>query len=245
MVPLDSARKRALKELQATLGHVFADLALLEQALVHPSYGNEHGIPDYERLEFLGDAVVELVVSERLFHHLPEATEGRLSDIRKHLLEKDAHARAAAAWGVGSLLRLGRGEAQSGGAHKPGVLGDVFEAVVGALFLDGGVDACRRVLEPWMVQALSSITRVKDPKTDLQEQVQAHLGVTPQYRTLERAGPAHEPLFHVVVEVGGEGWGEGLGPSKRKAQREAALVALERLHGSLPAASAVTSIGEP
>jgi len=222
----EMTREEVLRALQESIGHTFESPALLEQALVHPSFSHEHHAADYQRLEFLGDAVVELVVSEFLFRAFPQSREGQLSAVRKHLLEKSAHAAAALSWGVGPAIRLGRGEIRGDGWRKPGILADVFEAVVGAVFLDAGFEASRRVLEPWMDQAVRHIKRVKDPKTELQEAAQSRFKATPEYQTLETVGPSHEPVFRVAVTIGGIQRGEGRGASKRQAQQAAAEMAL-------------------
>ena len=213
------------------VGHTFRDPALLTLALTHASYAHEHGGPDQERLEFLGDAVLQLVVTDWLYERFPTAREGELSRLRQRLVNTGCLAEVGGRLGLGPHLRLGAGEDASGGRERPRVLAGAVEAVIGAAFVDGGVDAARAMLRGWLgehVEALAAATpgASKDPRNALQELEQAAHGTTPTYHVTDTSGPAHAPWFVVEVRVGDRSLGRGEGASKREASRLAALAAL-------------------
>jgi ribonuclease-3 len=220
-----------------TLRLRFNDKSLLLRALTHPSYLNENpeeGLEDNERLEFLGDAVLDFVSGEWLYHHFPEASEGRLTRLRAALVRTETLARFARESNLGAALRLGHGEEDSGGRQRDGNLCGAFEALVGALYLDQGIEAVRAFVEPLFEPALRAITEAdqdKDPKSLLQEWSQAHLGVTPVYETTATRGPDHAKEFTVTVYLGDKSYGEGTGYSKQAAAQKAALQALHSIHG--------------
>jgi ribonuclease III len=236
-----------LEPLAIALGHRFRDGRLLLTAVTHRSFLNEMGAADAtdnERLEFLGDAFVDLAAAEHLYRRLPEAQEGVLTALRAALVCKATLARFARQLGLGHYLRLGRGEAAGGGRDRPTILGDTFEAVVGALYLDGGAEAARdlvlRFLEPEAESVLAEQT-FQDAKSAFQEQIQQRWHVTPYYATVAEEGPQHERVFVVEVRVGQEVWGVGTGRSKAEAARWAARVALERIEvGAVPQADPAT-----
>jgi ribonuclease III len=225
-------RDTRLAALQARLGHAFRDPALLDEALTHPSWTSAH--PDHphnQRLEFLGDAVLQFVATDRLFRALPGAREGDLSRLRRTLVAGGSEAAVGRTWDLGAGLRLGPSEERDGGRDRDRVLEDAFEAVVGAVYLDGGLEAVRTVLEPFLAGLLASGRSRADehPKTLLMEAVQS-LGLRePVYEVVEAQGPDHLRAFRVVVRVGGAAWGEGTGKSRREAERDAAQRALGRL----------------
>jgi ribonuclease-3 len=219
-----------LSALEERLGHVFRDRALLEAALSHPSSEHERGASPSacERLEFLGDAVLQLAVSELLMERHPERPEGWLTRARARTVNRDALAARARALGLAHHVRLGRGERLAGGAEKPSILADILEAVLGALYLDAGFGPVRGVVEREIALGDSfGEPELVDPKTRLQEQLQARGQGTPQYRTTGTRGPAHALEFSVEVRLGEEVLGVGSGPSKRAAEQEAARRALE------------------
>jgi len=227
-------RATRLAALQARLGYAFRDPALLEEALTHRSWTETHpGRPDNERLEFLGDAVLQLVVSHALFAALPGAREGDLSRLRRLVVAGGAETEAGRRWDLGPCLHLGRGEARDGGRDKARILEDAFEAVVGAVYLDGGLEAARALVAPLVDGVLAAGPPLVDPhpKTRLMERVQALGHAEPRYQVLQRDGPVHRSAFRVAVLVDGETWGEGTGGSRREAERAAALGALARLDG--------------
>ena len=219
----------------SALGHDFARAELLRLALTHSSWANEHGAGQAhnERLEFLGDAVLELCVSQKLFSAIPGAREGELTRLRSELVSTESLARRAREQGLDKRLLLGRGEERQGGRARDTVLSDVFEAVLGAIFADGGFAAAQRAVERvfadlwprWEGEA----PRRKDCKTRLQEVCQRRFGALPTYALLENSGPEHAPLFRVSVTLpdGRALFAEGGG--RRRAEHEAARNALELL----------------
>jgi ribonuclease III len=212
--------------LQARLGYRFRRRELLDLALTHRSYANERGLAgNYERLEFLGDSVLGVLAAEWLFREYPEEAEGRLSALKSALVSGPALARRAAELGIGSALRLGVGEDRSGGRDKSSLLADALEAVLGAVFLDRGLDAARRIAEPLLGDSLSEIEEIADAKTRLQEMAQARGLGLPVYRLLAESGPDHRKRFTAECVLGAHrGIGEG-GTKKRAEQRAAGVVA--------------------
>ena len=219
-------------EFMDRLGHRFSDLDLLTQALSHPSWTNEAGFDaeaSNQRLEFLGDAVLELTVSRMLYEKFPEADEGRLTRARAFLVNEGSLSRLARDLGLSRMLLLGRGEAGDGGADKPSILADALEAVLGAVFIDGGLEAAETVAGRLFLGRLeSAIDRAPaaEAKTRLQELVQRSRHITPQYRLVDESGPDHDKRFVVEVEVDGQVWGEGRGRSRKEAEQRAAVRAL-------------------
>lgn len=218
------------------LGVTFEKLELLEQALTHKSFANEapvvDGVEHNERLEFLGDAVLSLVVGEMLMQANPAVTEGELSRMRATLVNGDELAVQAAALGLGEALRLGRGEERSQGREKDSILADAFEAVLAAAYLDGGLEAARRIVERSLGERIRSITHAHpdlDPKSRIQEHLQAQGLAPPEYKLVGSSGPDHRRKFEVEV-CGDRGvLGCGTGRSKKAAEQEAARDALTRL----------------
>lgn len=228
-----SARAVAIERLRGLLGYPADDLGRLPEALTHKSYANETGEPgDNERLEFLGDAIVGLVVAEALMARHPGATEGQLSRWRAGIVNARSLATFARARGLGEALRVGRGEELTGGRNKETLLADAYEAVVGALYRDQGLEAARGfVLEDALprVEEADVAQARPDAKTALQELVHARWRTSPSYTLLETTGPDHEKLFTVQVEVGDAVTTRGVGRSKKLAERDAAQAALEAL----------------
>jgi ribonuclease-3 len=222
--------------LQQSLGITFNNISLLEQALVHSSYVNENPgfapIPN-ERLEFLGDAVLGLVVAERLYQDFPQFTEGQMTRLRAALVRRETLARMAQAIGLGDHLYLGKGEEASGGRQKPVNLAGAIEAVIGAIFLDQGLARARdftlRLLETDLREAVTRGDSI-DYKSELQELIQAKEQQIPTYHVIESTGPDHDKRFTVEVRVGDTLLGRGSGKSKKTAESEAARAALEKLH---------------
>lgn len=226
-----SEESDALARAEQRLGHAFARKDLLETALSHPSFAHERdGSRGNERLEFLGDAVLGLAVAELLYAAHPEWHEGELTRARAALVNAGSLAGCARALDLGELVRLGRTEQRSGGAEKDRILANVFEAVLGAIHLDGGPAAGRAFVERVFGPALVDAPRPeRDAKTRLQEWAHAALRVTPGYRTLEDSGVDEDAeRFRVAVVVGDEVWAEGVGRTKRQAEQVAAERALTR-----------------
>lgn len=225
-----------LDEAQQAIGYTFRDPRLLDEALTHTSYVNElreQESKDNERLEFLGDAVLALVISEHVASACPDLAEGALSKLRASLVSEATLARVARRLDLGRLLRLGRGEERTHGRDKDSILANTLEAVLAAIYRDGGLDAARRFALDAFAQELREITnqdagRAGDYKTRLQEWCQQRYGIVPQYTTTRESGPAHQKTFEVAVTIQGEVLGRGTGRSKKEAEQAAAQQALER-----------------
>lgn len=221
-----------LNKFQKRLDVRFTDLSLLQRALTHRSYLNEHPehmLEDNERLEFLGDAVLDFIAGAWLFHRFPEMDEGRLTRLRAGLVRTETLARFAESLDLGDALLLGRGEDESGGRRRISNLCGSFEALVGALYLDQGMEAAQSFVEPLLGPALDDIlsrAADKDAKSLLQEWSQAELGLTPVYRTIASEGPDHAKEFTVAVMIGQTDCGRGVGHSKQAAAQLAAQQAL-------------------
>lgn len=216
-------------------GLSFRNRALLRTALTHRSYLNEHTDVDWEdneRLEYLGDAVLDFMLADYLYESFPNAPEGELTALRAALVRRETLSRLATRLDVGSALLMGHGEVETGGRQRPATLCAAFEALVGALYLDQDLSAVSEWVLP-MMQAELAAAKVevmdKDPKSRLQEMAQAALGVTPRYRTVAADGPDHAKIFRVQVAIGDSMCGEGEGPSKQLAAQNAALDALGRV----------------
>lgn len=226
---------------ERALALTFHDKTLLQRALTHRSYLNENPeylLDDNERLEFLGDAVLDFVVGEYLYHRFPEGDEGNLTSLRAALVCTRSLAGFATQLGLGNHLLLGHGEDEGGGRERPAVLCGAFEALAGALYLDQGLAQVTAFVIPLAEPALAHILRNnldKDAKSILQELSQAHLGHTPRYRTIDTHGPDHDKLFTVAVTVNGVTYGKGQGRSKQAAAQAAAAEALEQLDAMLNA----------
>jgi ribonuclease III len=215
--------------LEKKLGHRFKRADLLDLALTHRSWANEQGIPEhYERLEFLGDAVLGLVTGEWLYQNHPELPEGELSKRKAQLVSRPALAHHAEMIELGPTLRIGVGEDRSGGRTKASLLADSMEAVFGAVYLDGGLEAARNVILPMLKEAAVEPVQLlaADAKTQLQELTQALGWDLPEYRLAGATGPDHSKVFAVECWVGGEVAGRGEGPSKKMAEQKAAAEAL-------------------
>lgn len=219
-----------MEKLCDKLGYRFKNANLLVTALTHPSFGGDHHVPHYQRLEFLGDAVLELAVSEYLYSELPEVDEGRLTRIRAALVREETLCRAAKRLGLGKFIRLSVGEERSGGRNKPSILSDVMEAVFAAVYLDGGFDCAVKVVRSALSDELSPETLADplDAKSRLQELLQRG-GEMPNYEYLSMEGPPHAPVFFYRVCDGARVLGTGSGSSKQNAQQAAARDALKRM----------------
>lgn len=216
--------------LERRFGHEFKEHELLERALTHSSWARENGTSDNERLEFLGDAVVGLAVSDILMERFGggEKDEGELSRIRASLVNGASLARAATSAGLGEFLLLGRGEDASGGREKESILEAAFEAVIGALFLDGGYQLARRVVKAELGERIEERPPQDfDPKSELQERLAAAGQERPHYTVSSKSGPDHMPTYEITVSTGAETLGRGRGNSRKAAEREAASKAIE------------------
>ena len=219
-----------MQVLEERLGHIFQNRKLLETALTHPSFGGDHHVPHYQRLEFLGDAVLELAVSRYLYFELPEVDEGKLTRIRAALVREESLNRAARRIGLGAFIRLSVGEERSGGREKPSILSDVMEAVLAAVYLDAGFDEAVRIIGMVLGEELRPevLKDHLDAKSRLQELMQRE-GRMPSYDYLSMEGPPHAPVFAYRVMDGEQELGRGSGTSKQNAQQAAARDALKRM----------------
>lgn len=238
-------REGLISAVERLVNHQFRDANLLIQALTHSSYSNENSthaenarreIPDNERFEFLGDAVIGLVVAKALMERFPDACEGRLSRWRSSLVSRKTLAEISLELRMGDLILLGRGERRTGGAEKRSILAAVLEAVVGAVYVDGGLEKATEFLEDiyqgWFDRLLDgddSAIRMLDRKTHLQERTQQVYRSTPEYRLVESWGAEHEKNFRVEILIAGEVVARGDGRSKKEAEQSAAQAALEVL----------------
>ena len=227
-------RGDSLSDLETRLGYVFRDRALAETALTHTSWRNEAPAPgraDNERLEFLGDAVLALVVSDLLMRRLPDSAEGDLTRARAGLVSEGGLARAAGALDLGRFLFVGRGEERTGGRARPSILADALEALMGAVYLDGGLDAVTavvgRLFQPDLAD-VESHARL-DYKSRLQERAQALWQAAPVYQVVAESGPDHDKRFEVALSFAGREWARASGRSKKEAEQSAAAVALETI----------------
>ena len=219
------------ENLQSRLGYVFRDAVLLQLALTHPSVAHEQGAPvqHNQRLEFLGDAVLQLVLTRELYEKFPACGEGPLTKARAKLVNRRSLAEQGRLLGLGESLILSHGEATHGGRERPSALADTFEALLGAIFLDGGFDAARNFVLHRFVGAfggLSVIPVLDNPKGELQEWLQTQSAESPHYRMLSATGPDHDRIFECTVHHNGEELARGKGKSKKAAESEAALNAL-------------------
>jgi ribonuclease-3 len=227
----------AYAPLEQRLGHQFLDLRLLEQALTHKSYLNENptsGRADNERLEFLGDALLGFIIGELLMAAFPGRSEGELSKTRAQIVNEVGLAEVAQAIDLGEWLFLGRGEEQSGGRRKPSLLADACEAVMAAIYLDGGfsaaLDAVRRLFGDRVLAIREA--GIGDFKTRLQEEVQGRMRLHPRYQVVGESGPAHEKRFEIALYLGDREYARGSGRSKKEAEQRAAELALDLLQSN-------------
>jgi ribonuclease-3 len=234
-------RGKSRGALEERIGYHFSDKALLDQALTHISAlaSGRNRVGSYQRLEFLGDHVLGLAISDMLFRSFPEADEGELSRRLAALVRRETCAEVARAIDLGPAMKLGNPEIAAGGRKRTAILADVCEALIGAVFVDGGYPPAATLVEQlWQAQMLKPPRPLRDPKTVLQEWAQARGMPTPTYREIDRSGPHHDPEFRVVVEIADRAPAEGNGRSKRAAEQAAALALLTREGVAMEAADA-------
>lgn len=217
-----------LSRIESRIGHRFADRSLLVRALTHTS-AVQVPADSYQRLEFLGDRVLALTVAGMVYRAFPDAEEGELARRLNALVKRESCAETARVLGLGEVIRLGPGEAQSGGRTKAAILGDVAEAVIAAIHLDAGFEVARDFVERrWRDRMLSAQGPLRDAKTTLQEWLQGRGLAAPSYRQVARTGPDHDPVFTIAVDIVGLDGAEGAGRSKREAEQNAAARVLVR-----------------
>ena len=220
--------------LEEILGYRFQDAGLLETALTHSSYANEHHVGHAqcnERLEFLGDSVLGMVVADYLFRQFGQLPEGDLTRMRASLVCEDNLVLVAGRWKLGQFLLLGRGEEMCGGRERPSIQADAVEAVLAAVYLDGGIAQARRLIHRFILDDISHIDQLgRDYKTSLQELIQRKSGQVLTYQLIDQTGPDHAKVFHMQVSLNGVAVGEGSGHSKKDAEQAAAKAALQSLN---------------
>lgn len=225
--------KPDIEELESRLKYRFSDRSLVSQALTHPSHEHERaGCGDYQRMEFLGDAVLGMVLAEELYRRFPNQDEGVLSRFRSQIVNQNTLAGIARFIGLGSFIRLGRGEEQCAGRQKDSILADVLEALLAAVYLDGGLEPARKLILQLFDQKLAvreSTLKSNDAKSELQELLSARRLPNPSYRQTGETGPPHDRVFHFQVLVNGVVIGAGEGRSKKNAQQIAAGQALKNM----------------
>ena len=219
-----------MKGLEDRIGYRFKDKALLKQALTHRSYAHEMKVVSNERLEFLGDAVLELIIRDWLFIHYPKVREGDLTRLKASLVGETALANVARCICLNEVLLLGKSEQQGGGANKNSILADALEALIGAVYLDSNFakvkEVVLRIFSPFLHQI--NLCQINDYKSTLQNRLQAELQILPKYRILKTIGPDHDKEFIVGVYIQGKLWGKGRGRSRKMAEQMAAKEALEK-----------------
>jgi ribonuclease-3 len=231
---MDDTNNDPLRELEMVIGYRFTERRLLFQAMTHRSFVNEAGdrsVKDNERLEFFGDAVIDFYLSHQLYERFPESSEGELTRIRASLVDEESLAQLARGLDLGRFLKLGRGEEKSGGRGKKSILADAYEALVAALYLDGGAAAVQSLVEVHfapLMERHAGGTLSTDYKTEFQELTQALRGETPRYLLKDASGPDHDRVFKVEALVGGVCFGEGAGRSKKEAEQAAAREGIAR-----------------
>ncbi len=229
MPELTDAKRLAMA--QELVGHQFADVVLLDRALTHPSFVNDPDCRcDYERQEFLGDAVLGLLVVDEVFNRFPDLPEGKMTKVKISIVAGTTLYEVAGELGLAELIKVGESERGTGGRGMPSALENTFEALVGALYLDGGLDAARRFVLRTLGDRIvpEAANDLEHPKSRLQELAQSR-GDTPEYRIVDVSGPPHDRTFTAEVVVGGAQVGTGTGPSKKVAEMNAAAAAIESL----------------
>jgi len=224
-----------LQKLQKTIGYTFKNLDLLNEAITHPSISHEHATQNghhNQRLEFLGDAVLQVILTDRIYRLYTDYPEGKLTQVRAHLANRHTLFRRAQAIELGSYLLLGKGEEASGGRERLSNLADAYEALLGAIYLDGGLRAARKFILTQFSDEFANLRQAtprQNPKGRLQELLQAHSPSGPTYRVIRESGPDHSKYFETIVEWEGREIGRGTGSSKKQAETMAAEAALSAL----------------
>lgn len=221
---------KSISNLEDVIGYSFKDKSLIKRALTHSSYANEQKINksgDYERLEFLGDAVLELVSSDFFYHEYPQMPEGRLTKLRSSHVCEPALAFCAREFELEKYILLGKGEERTGGRQRDSIISDVCEAVIGALYLDGGMSVAHKFIHQYVLNDLENKTLFYDSKSILQETVQANNHIPLEYKLISEDGPDHDKSFTVEVFIDGKSAGTGVGKTKKGAEQKAAFEAIK------------------
>lgn len=230
---ISEERKETLAEIEKKFGVSFLNKSLLNQALTHSSYAHAFGEADNERLEFLGDAVLKLVITEHLYHKFPNYSEGDLTKIRATVISDATLAQISRKIGLGQYLRLSPNELRSGGQRKKSNIANAFEALIGAIYLDAGLGKAREVIQQFLGEEISKTSKkgfIRDYKSALQELAQKEKMTLPHYRVVKETGPKHKRVFWMEVKVKGRKFGPAFGRNKKEAEQRAAALAFRALH---------------
>lgn len=237
ILPLSRERIRALHLFEKRLGVRFRQLEFLNTALTHKSYSNEIGeVCSNEKMEFLGDSVLELIISGYIYLSLPQYEEGQLTKLRSYVVSEQSLMELAQRLQIQEMILLSNGEEQSGGRNKKAIVADSMEAIIGACYLDSGFEKTRVAVIRWFQPSVMNVIHnrhQKDYKSLLQQEVQRVMRITPSYRLQRTSGPSHKQIFWVNVEVNSRRYGPGKGTSKKEAEQQAAQIAYKRLFGSV------------
>jgi len=232
MERISPEREKQLQELEAKLGTSFLNKELLNQCLTHSSFGHDYGLPDNERLEFLGDAILKLAVSEYIYNKFPEKAEGDLTKIRATVISDETLAGIGRKIGLGDYLLLSENEKRTGGAKRKSNTANAFEALLGAVYLDAGIGKSRDLIIDYLKEEVEKSSKagfIRDYKSALQEFSQKHKWELPHYRVIKESGPKHRRVFWMEVKVKGKRLGIGRGRSKKESEQRAAMHALRML----------------
>lgn len=232
MTAFSPERETELREFEKKLGASFLHLPLLNQSLIHSSYGHEQKLPDNERLEFLGDAVLKLVISEFLYHKFPERAEGDLTKIRASVISDETLAGIGRHLEIGSYLLMSANEKRTGGVKRKSNLANSLEAVIGAVYLDAGLGKSRDMILSFLTAEIDKVSQagyIRDYKSALQEFAQKQKWTLPDYRVIKETGPKHRRVFWMEVKINNLRYGMGRGRNKKEAEQRAAMQALGRL----------------
>jgi ribonuclease-3 len=230
---METERTRlGIEETEKNIGYVFKDKKLIETALTHSSFANENHVVCNERLEFLGDAILGFVVGSYIYNEYPQLPEGKLTKLRASVVCETMLAKKARELKLNASLRLGRGEEHTGGRDRNSIIADAFESVIGAMYLDGGIDEASRFILGQLIpeiKEMQSSVRILDGKTCLQEIIQKNCKTPIEYVIVDESGPAHNKSFRTEVRLGGKVLGSGSGHSKKEAEQNAAIDAINKL----------------
>jgi len=232
MEQISPEREKELQDIEKKLGVSFLNKSLLNQSLTHSSFGHEKSCPDNERLEFLGDAVLKLAVSEYIYNKFPELAEGDLTKIRATVISDDTLGKIGKKIDLGEYLLLSENEKKSGGHKRKSNIANALEAVIGAIFLDAGLGKARDLIVEHLREEIETVSRagyIRDYKSALQEYTQKNKWELPHYHVVKETGPRHRRVFWIEVKIRGKRYGVGRGANKKEAEQRAATVALRRL----------------
>ncbi|MBU1026497.1 MAG: ribonuclease III [Candidatus Margulisbacteria bacterium] len=232
MEHISPQREKELQEIEKKLGAAFLNRTLLNQSLTHSSFGHERKVPDNERLEFLGDAVLKLVISEYLYHKFPEKAEGDLTKIRASVISDDTLALVGRKFNLGSYLHMSANERRTGGEKRKSNIANAFEALIGAVFIDAGIGKSRELILRGLESEIEKNSRagyISDYKSTLQEYTQKRKWELPRYKVVKETGPKHRRVFWMEVKIKGKRFGVGKGGNKKESEQRAAMQALRKL----------------